>query len=180
MGLEDFYTSFKSEVVGANGTRFIFAGMRTNPRSIKSMEDVDIAWIEEAENVSKDSWDLLVPTIRKDGSEIWITFNPNFSSDETYRRWVENPPPYAKVVQMNWRDNPWFNDILRREMMECKRKSHSDYLHTWEGVPKDKAGTTKLKLEWLQPWPAREWTGFNVYLTVDPANSNKYFKIQGN
>lgn len=173
LGLDDFYTATKSEIVGKNGTRFFFAGLKTNPRSIKSVEGIDIAWVEEAENVSKESWDLLIPTVRKDGSEIWVVFNPNSKGDDTYQRFVVTPPEGAWVVNMNWRDNPWLPRALRQEMEECKRRSMADYLHIWEGLPKEDAGTTEIPVDKVRYWIPRNLAGLNTYLTVDPSGSGK-------
>src|SRR6185437_15618646 len=86
LGLEKFYEVQKSAIIGANGTEFIFAGIRQNVHNLKSYEACDICWVEEAQTVSKSSWDVLVPTIRKEGSEIWVSFNPDLETDETYQR----------------------------------------------------------------------------------------------
>lgn len=116
------------------GSEFFFMGLRNDPHKVKSTEGIDIAWVEEAEKVSLDSWSMLVPTIRKEGSEIWVTFNPNFASDETAKRFIKCPPPDAKVVEVNWRDNPWFPPVLDKERLHAHATlPESDYLHTWEG-----------------------------------------------
>lgn len=90
-------------------------------------------WIEEAQSVSKRSWDILIPTIRKDGSEIWVTLNPELDTDDTYMRFVLSPPPGTVVVQMNWRDNPWFPPVLEDERKHCLLVNKEDYLTIWEG-----------------------------------------------
>ena len=97
-----------SVIRGANGSEFIFAGLRNNVTKIKSFEGIDRVWVEEAQTVSKSSWDTLIPTIRKDRSEIWVTYNPELETDETHQRFVVIPPPDAVVVKINWNDNPWF------------------------------------------------------------------------
>jgi hypothetical protein len=84
MGYGDFYTIEKASIKGLNGTEFSFAGIKHNVGRIKSYEGVDIVWVEEAQNVSKNSWETLIPTIRKDGSEIWVTLNPELDTDETW------------------------------------------------------------------------------------------------
>ena len=99
--LESFYEVQNQLIRGLNGTEFIFAGLKQNITRIKSFEAVDIVWVEEAQTVSKKSWDTLIPTIRRDNSEIWITFNPELDTDETYQRFVLNPPSDAKVVKVN-------------------------------------------------------------------------------
>jgi phage terminase large subunit len=135
VGLEGFYEVQKASILGKNGTEFIFSGLR-DTANLKSYEAVDVCWVEEAANVSKRSWDILIPTIRKEGSEIWISFNPELDTDETYKRFVLNPPPNAKVVKVNYTDNPWFNtpgNPLRAEMEYLKKRDFDSYLTVWEG-----------------------------------------------
>lgn len=115
LGLSSVYRVMESSIVGPNGTQFFFAGLHHNVGNIKSMESVDVAWVEEAQTVSKSSWEVLIPTIRKEGSEIWVSFNPELDTDDTYKRFVLNPPPGAAVVKTSWRDNPWFSDVLKDE-----------------------------------------------------------------
>jgi phage terminase large subunit len=116
-----------------NGSEFYFAGLRHNAENIRSFEGVDRCWVEEAKNVSKASWETLIPTIRKDSSEIWVSFNPELDSDETYRRFVTKPPPSAVVRKINWTDNPWFPKVLRDEMDHLKATDPDAYLNVWEG-----------------------------------------------
>lgn len=120
----------------SNGTAFGFAGLRHNIMELKSYEGADIAWVEEAQAVSKKSWEILVPTIRKEGSEIWVSFNPELEDDETYQRFVIHPPKDSRIEVMNWRDNPWFPEVLRQEMEELKERDPDSYLHVWEGHPR--------------------------------------------
>jgi phage terminase large subunit len=136
LGLSGFYNVLKSEITGINETTFIFAGIRQNVSNIKSYESVDICWVEEAQNVSKASWEVLVPTIRKPGSEIWVSFNPELETDDTYKRFVISPPPNATVVRIGWRDNPWFPEVLRQEMEHLKERDPDAYEHVWEGTCK--------------------------------------------
>lgn len=133
LGLEGFYTVQNTSIFGTNGTEFLFAGLKHNITKIKSFEGVDICWVEEAQTTSKSSWDVLIPTIRKEGSEIWVTFNPELDTDETYKRFVVTPPSNAKVVKVNYSDNPWFPQVLRDEMEDLKSRDIDAYLHVWEG-----------------------------------------------
>jgi phage terminase large subunit len=132
--LASHYQIQKSSIVGLNGTEFAFAGLRHNVAQIKSYESFDIAWVEEAQSVSKGSWEVLIPTIRKPDSEIWVSFNPELESDSTYQRFVLSPPPGAVVVKMNFRDNPWFPDVLQAEMEHLKATDSDAYNHVWEGL----------------------------------------------
>lgn len=133
MGLQDFYQVLQTSIQGRNGTKFVFAGFRHNIANMKSYEGVTKLWNEEAQNTSKHTWDVLIPTIRKEGSEIWASFNPELEEDETYQRFVLNPPPNAKVVKVGWQDNPWFPEVLKQEMDYLKEKNYDDYLNVWEG-----------------------------------------------
>ncbi|WP_313330470.1 PBSX family phage terminase large subunit [Comamonas sp.] len=135
LGLQAFYEVLDTEIRGANGTLIVFSGLQSHTvDSIKSFEGVDLVWVEEAHGVSKKSWDTLTPTIRKDGSEIWLTLNPDMETDETYQRFIATPSPDTWVCDINWRDNPWFPDVLNEERLKAKRSMlKEDYEHIWEG-----------------------------------------------
>jgi len=133
LGLGNFYEIKNAEIIGENGTKFGFHGLKHNKANIKSWEGADICWIEEAQTVSKASWDILIPTIRKEKSEIWLTFNPELEEDETFQRFVIDPPPESEVVKIGWQDNPWFPEVLRKEMEHLKHKDYNSYLNIWEG-----------------------------------------------
>lgn len=133
LGLTSFYTVFKDSITGRNGTVFIFKGLRHNVQSIKSMAGITHAWLEEADTVSEASWSILIPTIREAGSEIWVTFNPAKEEDPTYRRMVIAPPPDSYIQRVNYSENPWFPDELRREMEYLRKVDTDAYLHVWEG-----------------------------------------------
>ena len=135
LGLSGFYEVLETEIRGANGTLFLFSGLQTHTvDSIKSFEGCDIVWVEEAHGVSKKSWNVLIPTIRKEGSEIWLTLNPDMETDETYQRFLAHPSPDTWVCEINWRDNPWFPHVLNDERLKAKRTMlPDDYAHIWEG-----------------------------------------------
>ena len=133
LGLGPFYEVLESEIRGINGSLFSFTGLANNTvESIKSFEGVQIVWCEEAQTISKKSWDILIPTIRKPDSEIWVSFNPNIDTDNTYQRFVVGPPENAKVVKVNWQDNPWFPQVLEDERQHSL-KTNPDYANIWEG-----------------------------------------------
>lgn len=136
LGLSDFYTVTNHAIVGKNGSNFAFIGIRQNVGNMKSFEGCDICWVEEAQTVSKNSWEVLIPTIRREDSEIWVSFNPELETDDTYKRFVLNPPPSACVVKINWSDNPWFPEVLRQEMDHLKAKDPDSYEHVYEGMCK--------------------------------------------
>ena len=135
LGLNDFFDVQRTQILGKNGSRFIFEGLKHNVEKIKSMEGIDKVWVEEAESVSFTSWEVLIPTVRKPGSEIWVSFNPRDEMDDTYQRFVMDPPNGACVVKINWRDNPWFPEELEKEKNYLEKKSDKLYRWIWEGEP---------------------------------------------
>lgn len=130
-----FYEVQKAVIRGANGTEFIFKGLKYNANEIKSTEGIDIAWVEEAEKVSDASWEMLVPTIRRDNSEIWISFNTKNITDPTYQRFVVNQSPDMLVRRVSWRDNPFFPAVLDAERKRLEVDDPTAYAHIWEGEP---------------------------------------------
>lgn len=135
MGLANRFTFKDAEIVhNGTGSRFIFSGLLRNENSIRSKEGIDICWIEEASSVSQRSWDVLTPTIRKTGSELWLTFNP-LTVDDPTNVFIENPPPNAYVRKVNYWDNPFFPEVLREQMEWDKKNDFEKYLHVWEGYP---------------------------------------------
>lgn len=131
------YTITDNEIRHANGSLFLFSGLAQHTvDSIKSYESIDICWCEEAQSISRKSWDTLTPTIRKAGSEIWMTLNPSLETDETYARFIADPGPDSWVVQVNWRQNPWFGDVLEAERQETLRRDPKNYQNIWEGACK--------------------------------------------
>lgn len=161
ISLGDFYDVQQQSIKGVNGTEFIFEGLKNNVTKIKSMEGVDIVWCEEAEAIRENSWDLLIPTIRKDGSEIWISFNPADEMDATYQRFVV---PYLPEIEQNgfyeddqmyvckvgYQDNPWFPSELHKEMEDCKKNNYRKYLHIWEGRCNAEYTHSIIQPEWVE------------------------------
>lgn len=138
LGLDSDFEVLETEIRCRNGGGFVFTGLQSHTvDTIKSFEGCDIVWVEEAHGVSKRSWDTLIPTIRKEGSEIWLTLNPDMDTDETYVRFVAAPSDDTWVCEINWRDNPWFPSVLEDERQKAQRTQPSeDYEHIWEGKPR--------------------------------------------
>jgi phage terminase large subunit len=135
MGVGAFFQSTESEIRGANGSLFIFAGLRGNASQIKSLEGVTIAWVDEAQTITQASIDTLIPTIRAPKSEIWFTWNPAKADDPvdaTFR--TDDPPPDAIVIEVQHDDNPWFPDELRSQMEWQRARDYDKYLHIWRGA----------------------------------------------
>jgi len=113
--------------------RFISAGLRHNLDSIKSKAHIHLLWVDEAENVSEAAWVKAIPTVRESGSEIWVTWNPEHENSATHKRFRANPPQGAKIVALNWRDNPWFPPVLEAARCEDAKLRPEHYDHIWEG-----------------------------------------------
>lgn len=132
MGLQDFFTVYKDRIVGANGSVFIFAGVRQNVNEIKSMEGINICWVEEAQSMTRESLDVLIPTIRAEDSIVIFTFNPYKDTDPVYVE-SQNPDENTLCIHANYNDNPFFPDVLRLEMERDKKNDYEKYLWVWEG-----------------------------------------------
>ena len=135
LGLHQFYSVLQSEIRGKNGTEFVFAGLRKQTvSSIKSYEAIDICWIEEASVVSRRSLTILLPTIRKPGSEIWFTLNPDLETDAVYQDFVVSPPPNAWVVKTSFHDNNWLSPESRQKIDTLRERDYDTYHHVYEGA----------------------------------------------
>ena len=161
MGMEDDYTVMQNSIVGKNGTQFSFKGLKSNISSMKSFEGADICWCEEAEAITDESWNVLLPTIRKAGSEMWISFNPFDEMDSTYQRFVTPyidrldedgfyEDPLYTIQQTSYLDNAWFSKELRDEMETCKARNYKQYQHIWLGMPNKDFDDTLIPPEWIE------------------------------
>ncbi|MGI8766581.1 MAG: PBSX family phage terminase large subunit [Gemmatimonadaceae bacterium] len=137
------------EIRHRNGSLFLFEGLRHNVTKIKSLEGIDVAWVEEAERVSKVSWDILIPTIRKAGSEIWVNFNPDLEDDPTYMRFVVNPPPDSWVLKVSGDDNPWLPDELAKERAYLYAVDPDAAAHVWGGDTRQSSDAQILHGKWI-------------------------------
>ena len=133
MGVGDYFEVQKAAIYGVNGSEFIFKGLKHNVGEIKSLAGVDICWVEEAEKVSAGSWEVLLPTIRKAGSEIWVSFNAKHPTDATYQMFVANKPPDSVVRKVNWNENPFFPKELEDLRVQTLARDPEAYKHIWEG-----------------------------------------------
>ena len=133
--LEPFFDILEGEIRGPRGSQIVFKGMQSyNASNIKSLEGYDVAWVEEAQTLSQHSLDLLRPTIRKEGSELWFSWNPRFKTDPVDKFFRKNPPEDAISVMVNWSDNPWFPDVLRKEMEHDFVTDEDKAEHIWNGA----------------------------------------------
>ncbi|WP_446471149.1 PBSX family phage terminase large subunit [Xenorhabdus stockiae] len=161
---------------------FMFYGIKNNTTKIKSLEGIDICWMEEAEAVTKESWDILIPTIRKPNSEIWVSFNPKNILDDTYQRFIVEPQKDSAVLKVNWSENPWFPEVLKQEMEECKLRDYDLYCHIWEGEPVADSALAIIKPAWIEAAvdahiklgftaAGRKFVGFDVADDGEDANA---------
>lgn len=132
-GLDPWFNITKTSIKSAAGAEFIFKGLERSIQEIKSTEGIDICWVEEAQSTTEDSWEILIPTIRKEDSEIWISFNPDEETDPTYKRFVTRTPPNSITKKVNWRDNPYFPKVLDDERRYMLKVDPDAYQHVWEG-----------------------------------------------
>jgi len=143
--MEDFYTITQDAIRGSNGTEFIFAGIRSNPAKIKSTEGIDVCWLEEAESITQESLDLIVPTIRKDNSEIIVVFNPQDELDPIYNTFITpnilaletNDYLYEDdnllIIKMDYQHNPFLSDVIKDDIERVKKEDYKRYLHVYGG-----------------------------------------------
>jgi len=133
MGLQDQFSVGETSISHPNGSEFLYAGLRQNVAKVRSLEGIDVCWCEEADTILNRSWEVLTPTVRKDGSEVWISFNPQLETDATYQRFVVNPPRDSVVRHVSWKDNPWFPSTLRAEMEELRERDPDAFQHVYGG-----------------------------------------------
>lgn len=134
-GLRSFFDVQETQIKTPGGGVIVFAGLQDHTsESIKSYEGFDVAWIEEAQTVSDKSLNLLRPTIRAPGSEIWASWNPRYKTDAIDKMLRgDELPTNAVVVRANWNDNPWFPSELEQERLDCLRAQPDQYEHIWNG-----------------------------------------------
>lgn len=160
-------------ILHTNGSEFLFKGLSGNVAQIKSMEGIDVCWIEEAETITAQSWELLDPTIRKEGSEIWISFNPRYKDDVIYDKFITNTPDNAIVKLLNFADNPHFPQVLRAQMEQMRRNDPDLYRHIWLGEIKQNTSELVLAYKWAcetfeAPKDAHRYFGADWGFSNDP------------
>lgn len=149
LGLESWFTVTATSITSRVGSEFTFKGCFGNVDNIKSTEGVDICWLEEAHAISEASWRVIIPTIRKSGSEIWVSFNMDSEQDATYRRLVEARRDNVIVHKVNYDSNPYFSDELREEMEFDREYDYELYEHVWLGMPKKVSNAIVLNKKYV-------------------------------
>lgn len=178
LGLDDqFDIKDKHIICKLTGSEFIFRGLYRNIKALKSLEGVDICWVEEAESITGESLGILMPTIRKEGeneeeSEIWFSFNTGFEDDPVYERFVTNKTDGAIVRLVNYYDNPFFNETLRKEMERDKARDYTSYLNIWLGKPRGAGGKVWPKFDSKIHVKETDWDTIrdygNCFMAMDP------------
>jgi phage terminase large subunit len=144
------YTSLINEIRHANGSDFAFFGIERNTDEIKSFEGADILWIEEAHNLTKEQWEILEPTIRKEGSEVWVSFNPKLVTDFIYQRFIVNPPPSTRTRLINHDKNEFLSDTAKKVIAAKRAEDEDEYQHVYMGVPLTDDESAIIKRSWLE------------------------------
>jgi phage terminase large subunit len=148
-GLRDQFRILENKIIHRRtGSEFIFYGLWRHINEIKSLEGVDICWLEEAHALSPAQWQILEPTLRKEGSQFWLIFNPMLSSDFVWRRFVLNPPPGTIKRLINYTENPFLSDTMQRVIDAAKAEDEDDYAHVYLGLPRDDDEGAVIKRSW--------------------------------
>lgn len=161
LGLDDFYRVQADTIIGLNGSQFLFKGVRHNVSSIKSMAGITHCWFEEAQTISQESWRTVIPTIREEGSEIWVSFNPLNESDTVYQELVAKTRQNSYVRRVNWDENPHFPSVLDEERREMAATDPDAYQHIWEGGFWVRSAAQILNGKWIisEFEPGPDWDG---------------------
>jgi len=173
MDMGYFYKSTNNSITGINGTEFIFAGIKLNVNNIKSTNNVDVCWVEEANTLSVLSWDILLPTIRKEGSEVWVSFNPYEVKDPVWQMWIKNKMPNSIVKKVTFRDNPFSSQKSKNDRAYDKKHDPDKYQHKWEGNPLTISDAVifknKFKIDRFEaPKDSVFYLGLDLGFSVDP------------
>ncbi len=150
-GLNSRFRILENKILNnGTGSEFMFYGLWRHIAEIKSLESVDILWIEEGHSLTEEQWKILEPTIRKAGSQVWIVFNPNLATDFAYKRFVRNPPPNTIVRLINYDENPFLSQTMLDIIEAAKIEDPDDFAHVYLGVPKDDDASVIIKRSWIQ------------------------------
>ena len=150
-GLQHRFKILDNKIVNlVTGSEFLFYGLWRHIDEVKSLESIDICWLEEAHNITEAQWEILNPTVRKAHSQFWIIFNPRLSTDFVYKRFVVNPPANTLVRKINYIDNPFLSQTMLDVIEAAKNEDEDDYSHIYLGVPKDDDDDSIIKRSWIE------------------------------
>lgn len=149
-GLASQFKILDNKIIGRKtGAEFLFYGLWRSIDEIKSLEGIDVLWIEEGHNLTAEQWKILEATIRKQGSQVWVVFNPRLATDFAYKRFVTNPPPGTLVRKINYDENPFLSETMRDVIAAAKAEDEDEYAHIYLGVPKDNDDDSIIKRSWI-------------------------------
>jgi phage terminase large subunit len=149
-GLRDDFRILDNKIIHRRtGSEFLFYGLWRHITEIKSLEGVDICWLEEAHALTEDQWKILEPTVRKEGSQFWVIFNPDLTTDFAWKRFVSNPPPGTLVRQINYTENPFLSSTMRAVIAAAMAEDHDEYENVYLGVPRDDDDAAVIKRSWI-------------------------------
>ena len=174
LGWGRFFNVQRDAIIGVNGSRFAFKGLSESFKTalgIRSMEGIDILWVEEADTITQKTLDLVLPTMREEGSFIIWTFNPQQPDDPVYQMFVANKHPDAAVRQVNYKDNPFFTKRQERERARHEQEKPHTYAHIWLGetlTAVEGAMWTYQDIKFIEPKKAPEAYD-QVWVSIDPA-----------
>lgn len=132
------------------GSEFVFYGIARNLDEIKSMEGVDIAWHEECHLMTENQWKVIDPTVRKEGSQHWLVFNPQFSNDFIYQRFVVNPPPDTVLRHINYNENLFLSNTMRKVIEAARLEDPDEFAHVYLGHPRSDDDRVVIKRSWIE------------------------------
>jgi phage terminase large subunit len=130
-------------------TEFLFYGLARSIDEAKGLEGIDILWLEEAHNLTKKQWDIMEPTIRKEGSQIFVVFNPQLATDFAYKHFVVDPPPGTLIRHINYDENPFLSNTSRMIIEALKKKDFEEYQHKYLGQPLENDDSVIIKRSWI-------------------------------
>lgn len=163
LGFSSYFTIQRDTITSFNGSEFTFKGLRHNSESIKSTAGINICWIEEAQTISQESLDILIPTIREPDSEIWMTMNPRLEDDPVYKLFIAKPHPEAFLFKVNYTENKHFPAVLEMERRLMLERDPALYNHVWLGECLTATDAQVFK----DKWQVREFTPILPYRDND-------------
>lgn len=147
------------------GSEFLFYGIWRHIDEIKSLEDIDILWIEEAHNLTQEQWEILSPTIRKEGSQIWVIFNPRLSTDFVYKHFIRDTPANTVIRKINYYENPFLSQTMLDLIEATKQEDYETYRHIYLGEPREDDDGVLIRRSWIS-------TCIDAHLKVQPSEGD--------
>lgn len=149
-GVGDKFTVLNNKIIcDATGSEFVFYGLARNLDEIKSLESIDIHWAEEAHLLSEAQWEIINPTLRREGSQHWIIFNPRLVTDFVYKRFIINPPPDTITRKINYNENPYLSQTMLDVIEAAKAEDYEEYQHIYLGEPKTDDDDSVIRRSWI-------------------------------